>query len=206
MPAHPRPLEVKTPKRKKDGWTDAQWAFPQRLVDLARERGWSRKRIEAIAQVSQATVSRWISYKAQQPDVEALKRLEKAGEKPLGWLLRDPSDETSPLTDGVSTQLGDRLLRLGLNDELVTLTDEELGVVERFRPEVRKAILGIVHVYDVPLERAAAIASEAVKAEPHMLGNPSGNAPFWFERMARKIPDRKESGSFPSSSSIKIVK
>jgi hypothetical protein len=64
--------------------------------------------------------------------------------------------------------------------------------------------MGIVHVYDVPLERALQLAELVVGLEPGMVGHPSGDAPFWFERMARRVPPKKESGSFPSSSSIKI--
>lgn len=205
MPAHPSPLLAKPPKRRPPEWTNAQWAFPERLVDLAAEQRWTRKQIQKHAGVSQATVSRWLTYKAQQPDVTALKKLEKAAGKPIGWLLRDDDGADGPASVD-SAQLAARLLRLGLSGELTALSDEELGVVEKFRPEVRKAILGIVHVFDVPLERAAAIARDVVAKHHDMVGSPSGDAPFWFDRMARRVPELPESGSFPSSGSIKIPK
>jgi len=66
--------------------------------------------------------------------------------------------------------------------------------------------MGICHVYDVPLEAAAQVAKEAIAAEPHMLGNPSGDAAFWFHRIAPRALLKKGSGVFPSSSSIKISK
>jgi hypothetical protein len=199
-------LKAKPPKTRPAGWTDGQWQFPKRLEALGVECGWDPAEVQRIAQVSQATVSRWLAYKSKQPDPLAVKRLEIAAKRPPGWLLREPDEGTTAAASGVSTQLALRLVRAGLSNDLLTLSDEELGAVERFRPELRKAILGIVHVYDVPLERAAALADIAVGAEPSMVGHPSGDAPFWFERMARRVPPRKESGSFPSSGSIKIPK
>lgn len=204
MSAYSGPLKAKPPAKRPPGWSDGQWAFPQRLEDLGNSNGWDQARVAKIAGTKQGTVSRWLAYGSKQPDPLKLKKLEIAGKKPLGWLTRDPAEGIIDGGEGVSTQLAERLLRLGLNDELVALSDEELGVVERFRPEVRKAIMGICHVYDVPLEAAAQIAKEAIDSEPHMLGNPSGNAPFWFQRMAPLAVLRKGSGVFPSLGAIKI--
>lgn len=207
MPAYPKPLEAKQPKTRPPGFTDGAWAFPTRLADLAKKRGWYVKDLVRIADVNQGTVSKWLSYKVEQPDPAKVRRIEIEAKIPVGTLLQEPGDGIVTPRDVVLTQLEDWASRVGLNQSVVaTLTNDKLGAaMNQFSPEVRGAILGLVHLHRVPLARAIDIAKDVVKAAPRFPKNREPNELYWYSQMVPEVGRKKESGEFPSSSHIKLV-
>ncbi len=194
------------PKVRPPGFPDGAWEFPARLVEKAKRRGWFQSDIAEAAEVKQGTVSRWLNYKVQQPDLVAVRKLEKKLGVSVGSLLKDPEDGITTPRDAVLEQLESWAARLGVHDSVVaTLTDERLGAaMKQFSPQVRGAILGLVHLHRVPLPRAIDIAKQVVREHGRVPRGREPNELYWFSLF---VPEagKKESGEFPSSSHIKIV-
>lgn len=207
MPAHPNPLKAKPPKHRPPGFSEGAWAFPQRLADLANKHDWYVKDIVQIAGVNQGTVSKWLAYKVEQPDPLKVRLIELKARIPVGSLLREPNDGIVTPRDVVSTQLEDWAIRLGIDQTVVaTLTDEKLGAaMKQFSPQVRGAILGLVHLHRVPLPRAIDIAQRVLKAAPRFPRSREPNELYWYSQMVPEVGTKKESGEFPSSGHIKIA-
>jgi len=209
MPAHAGPLKAKPPKKRDPRFSDGCWEFPKRLEKLAGKWGWKQADVSRIAGISQTTVSRWMTYKVFVPDRAAVRKLELKGGVAVGSLLSEPAD--APKADGSLdlTKLRALLDRLGLDDTVISaLKDEALGSrMNRFEVNVRRAILGLVHVHGVNLERAADIADEVLRENPKYANDPDLDPSYWFGKMATKVSSlsgKKESGSYPSLSSIKL--
>jgi transcriptional regulator with XRE-family HTH domain len=207
VPNVSKPLKAKPPKVRPPGFTDGAWAFPARLADLANKRGWYAKDIVRIADVTQGTVSKWIRYMVEQPDPAKVRRIEIEAKIPVGTLLREPGDGIVTPRDVVSTQLEEWAFRVGIDQSVVaTLNDEKLGAaMNQFSPQVRGAILGLVHLHRVPLQRAIDIARGVVKTAPKFPKSREPNELYWYSQMVPLVGTKKESGEFPSSSHIKIA-
>ncbi len=95
--------------------------------------------------------------------------------------------------------------RFGLPvNDLVTLAGEGGGVaMDRFKPNVRQAVLGLVHLLGYPIEAVCRAAEEAFgPKQPEDDAEPEELA----AKIRRKLPPRPPSGTFPSSApKIKIT-
>lgn len=191
-----------------DGFTPGTRAFPERLARLAAEMKWSRALIAKHAKVDAGTVSKWLNYKVAQPERAPLARLEKAAGWPPNSLTADPDmGNVAPGADVVQ-QLKDWASRIGLDQSVVgTFADEEIGAtMRRFRPEIQRAILGLVHVYGLSLEQSVRHAERVVAAKAADVGAPHATAQWWFAELADTRPRHHESGTHPSSGRIQIAK
>jgi len=87
--------------------------------------------------------------------------------------------------------------RFGLPvNDLVSLAGEGGGVMDDLKPNVRKAVLGLVHLLGYPIETVCKAAEEAFAAKP-----PEDDAEpeELAAKIRRKLPPRPPSGTFPSS-------
>jgi transcriptional regulator with XRE-family HTH domain len=202
----PKPVRAQTPKVRPPGFTDGAWEFPIRLARLANRKGWFVKDLMRISGLQQPALSKWRRHQVAEPDRMAVRAIEIEAKIPVGELLKEPEDGTQPPRDVVVTQLEEWADRLGLDESLVgTLTNDQLSMaLGQFNRQIRGAILGLVHVHRVPLDRALAIAQRVRKEHPRMVNSPDGTELYWFGLMALEA-GRKESGQFPSSGHIKLV-
>jgi transcriptional regulator with XRE-family HTH domain len=84
---------------------------------------------------------------------------------------------------------------LPVND-LVELAGEGDGVLDGLKPNVRKAVLGLVHLLGYPIETVCEAASRAFEAKaPEEDAEPEELA----AKIRRKLPPRPPSGTHPSS-------
>lgn len=94
--------------------------------------------------------------------------------------------------------------RVGLPiDDLVTLASDGGGVMDDLKPNVRKAVLGLVHLLGYPIETVCKAANEALSAKP---AEEDEEPEELAARIRRKLPPRPPSGTHPSSApKIKIT-
>jgi transcriptional regulator with XRE-family HTH domain len=206
VPPRPGPLKADRPKKRPAGFSQAAYEFPLQLARIGNEHGWTVPDLVEITGLSQGTISKWLNCKVPNPDPRAVGKIEAKAGLPIGSLLLDPSAGIITHRDVVLEQLEAWAARLGIDESVVaTLTDEKLGAaLKRFTREIRGAILGLVHVHRVPLERALVIAEVVRNAHPRMVKSPDGNELYWFSLMVAEV-GKKVSGEFPSSSHIKLV-
>jgi len=87
--------------------------------------------------------------------------------------------------------------RFGLPvNDLVTLAGEGGGVMDGFKPNVRQAVLGLVHLLGYPIETVCLAAEEAFGSKQPDLDTPPEELAV---RIRGKLPPRPPSGTFPSS-------
>lgn len=206
MPPRPGRLKADRPKKRPAGFSEAAYEFPVQLERIGNKHGWTVPDLVGITGVSQGTISKWLHCKVPNPDARAVGRFEAKAGLPIGSLLLEAGEGIVTPRDVVLEQLEDWAARLGMDESLVaTLTDEKLGAaLKQFNRQIRGAILGLVHVHRVPIERALIIADAVRKAHPRMVKSPDGDELYWFGLMAAEA-GKKESGQFPSSGHIKIV-
>lgn len=208
MPPRPQPVETGKEPDSWEGFTPGTREFPARLVRMATEQKWSRAAIAKKADVNTGTVSKWLNYKVAQPDRAPLARLEKAA----GWapnsLTADPEKGTTSGAANVLQQLKDWAGRMGLDQSVVgTFANQELGAaMQRFRPEIQRAVLGLVHVYGLSLEQATKHAARFVIDHSADVGAKHATPQWWFTQMADSRPRHQESGTHPSHGAIKTAK
>lgn len=198
MPKGARPL----------GFSDGAWAFPERLAKLANRKGWFVNDIVEIAKVQQSTIWKWLHYQSAKPNPAAVRKIELKAGVPVGSLLQDPADGINPPANAVTSQLEEWADRVGLDESVVgVLTNDQLAAeLKRFNRQLRGAILGIVHVYRIPLPRAIAIADDVRKARLSMVKSEHGTELYWFTEMSGPAAAwKKASGEFPSQSNLKVV-
>ncbi len=202
-----KPVKAQTPKVRPPGFTDGAWEFPIRLARLANRKGWFVSDLAQISGVGQPTLSKWLRHQVAEPDRKAVRKIEIEAKIPVGDLLKEPDDGIVTPRDVVSTQLEDWASRMGIDQTVVaTLTDEKLGAaMKQFTPQVRGAILGLVHLHRVPLARAIDIAKAVVKAAPRYPRSREPNELYWYSQMVPEVGNKKESGEYPSSGHIKLV-
>lgn len=208
MPAGPLPVATGKPPADWEGFTLGTRLFPERVVQLAKEKNWSRADLAKHADVNQGTISKWLNYKVAQPERASVGRLEKKAGLPDGHLTRDPEKGTASIEQRDTQRLKDWATRIGIDETITaTLGDQELGAAMLgFRPEIQRAILGLVHVYGMPLEQAAKHAAAFVKDHDTDVGAKHATAQWWFRELADTRPRHQESGTHPSSGSIKTAR
>jgi transcriptional regulator with XRE-family HTH domain len=205
--AHPKPLKAKrpAPPRKKN-CPERVWNFPLALEQLSHEHKFFQKDVAKAAGVDQGTVSRWLSYSGLDgiPAATILEAEEKLG-LPPGSLL--PAGIT--MTDPVVPKLAEVM---GLSVDLLSeLQSREAGErMNTLSDEVRRAALGVAHVYGITLEYSVSLATELVNK--HNLSAKKSRelgAPFWFDQIRGKIritdDESVESGTHPSAGKISIA-
>ena len=202
------PVVPGEPPESWEGFTPGTRAFPERLARLALEKKWSRALIAKHAKVDAGTVSKWLNYKVAQPERAPLARLEKAAGWPPNSLTADPEKGTTSDAANVLQQLKDWAGRMGLDPSVVgTFTNEELGAaMQRFRPEIQRAVLGLVHVYGLSLEQSIKHAERVVAERAAYVGAKHATSQWWFSELADTRPRHHESGTHPSSGRIQIAK
>ncbi len=177
------------------------WLAPVRIAGHGRERNLGRQEIAELAGVSASTVSRWISRKIS-PDAASLSRLELGLKLPAGALTADPTqlgNTASPIS------VIDSALVLGLDQTVVDALFGGPGAREmRELPEdLRRAVLGAVHLLGYPLEMATKAARIALDRQP---AGVVLDADTWFASMRVILNSMGPpgSGSFPSYGQIKV--
>lgn len=92
--------------------------------------------------------------------------------------------------------------RIGLPvDVVVTLSGETCGEMDELKPNVRKAVMGLVHLLGYPIETVVKAATEALEGRGDMGLEPEALASI----IRPKLPHRPPSGTHPSSSKIKLT-
>lgn len=204
MAAHPKPLKSKTPAPpRKKNTPERMWRFPLALEKLSEEHGFFQRDVAKHAKVDQGTVSRWLAYKGLDGIPAATILAAEEGLKlpagsllPVGITLSDPGVPKLAESIGLSEAL------------LVELQSGEVGErMNSLREEVRKAVLGVAHVYGITLEHSVRLAERSVQkhrfspAKSRELG-----APFWFNEIRDSIEKKTdESGTHPSAGKIRIA-
>lgn len=135
--------------------------------------------------VSQSAVTQWT--KNNRPSHGSARGIfELAGRHPDEW--RDGAQSLEP------TQLEKLARRLALSSELVTeiVAGAAGAEMDELSVELRRAVLGVVHVLGYPLETAIRAARALAKKHP---GDDS--PAVWFERLRGELPQRPPSGTHP---------
>ena len=201
MPARPMPLELTKPDKRPADVTDGAWMFPERLLTFGSALRKSREELAALAGVNPSTITRWLQYKGLGGiNRVAVEKLETGLLLPRGTLLATPDQhgKTQPLAS-----VADAAVALGLDGTVIEALlgggktgDEmkDLGV------DLRRAILGAVHLLGYPLESAIPAARKAHAKNP----TAELSAESWLAAMREFLPQRPASGTFPSSSKIKL--
>lgn len=120
----------------------------------------------------------------------------------LGYLDGEITQlELASIRDGKRAPRRRELLRLservGLSvSELVTLAGESGGAMDDFKPNVRKAVLGLVHLLGYPIETVTKAAELAFQDKPP---EEDAEPEELAAKIRRKLPARPPSGTHPSS-------
>lgn len=204
MPARPMPVEPEEkPASKPEGLPDGVWLFPEKLAALATVKEVGRQEIAKLAGVTAGTVSRWLHWQGLGAiKAPAICRLEEALDVPTGTLLGRPGERRN---GGDVVALIAAAAVLGLD---LTVAAELTGggamalEMKDFGNELKRAVLGAVHLLGHPLEVAVPAAHKALKKT-----GPAGdtlNAEAWLGAMREFLPPRPASGTFPSSGKIQL--
>lgn len=189
------------PPERPAGIPDAIWAFPETLATLSRAYGFFQKDVARAARVTQSAVSRWINYDSLERLAAAkIIMIEKGLGLPLGVLLPQSAPEDSEA-------LKKRAVEIGIVPTVVVALGDKLAgeTMQAFSEEVRRAILGVVHVYGYTLEQAASAAQRVWGKEKPMLR--AGLQPSdWYNRIRDELSgsSTSQSGTYPQSDKIKI--
>ena len=175
--------------------------FPERLVSLGLRDQKTREQIAEMAGRHPSQVGRWFSYKGlQELAVSAVIGLENGFRLAPGTLLSPYSIELGcgtlvldASTTGEAMGVAPSVMR--------ALTSGSGARMSEFGIGLRRAILGAVHLMGLPLETVLK-AAEAAHAK---VGAADLQPEAWLGEMRPYLEGKKtESGTFPSSSSIKI--
>lgn len=170
-----------------------------------RDTNTKQPALARLCKVSQPTISGWLT-KTNPIDSNA-RLLARVIGQPENFWRDDYVPEVAPtLEQGIDLRrFGKIAKRIGLADDVALILQggNEAGMraIESFPEEVRRAILGVVHVLGYPLESAQQAAREAL-AEYE-----GGNIPpeAWFSMIRAHLPKRPPSGTHPSSGSMKVA-
>src|SRR6478736_1898260 len=201
MPAKPTHLKPLTPAPKRPaGIPDPVWALPTTLALLSQEHDFYQKDVANAANVDQSTVSRWLNYQGL-VELAATKilRIERGLNLPTGALL--------PQADPQTLSVRDAAIALGIAPSVVlALGDLKAGErMKAFTPEASRAIMGIVHVYQLTLDQAATIAQRVSEDLGALARSKAMDAPTWYDRMRRIAESAaSESGQHPRVGKIDV--
>jgi transcriptional regulator with XRE-family HTH domain len=98
--------------------------------------------------------------------------------------------------------IDERSVALGAHNDLVVnlVSETATGAEMQTLPvAMRKAVIGFVHVYDAPIDKAVVLAKQLVEKYGR-----NEDPPFWFERLAARWKELPESGMRFTPPQIKI--
>jgi transcriptional regulator with XRE-family HTH domain len=171
------------------------WLAPVRIAQYGKARKLGRQEIGELAGVGASTVSRWLSRKVS-PDAASLARLELGLKLPNGTLTADPTQLGNTASP---TSVVDSALLLGLDQTVVDALFGGPGAREmrELTENLKKAVLGAVHLLGYPLETATAAARMARDKQP---AGVELSADTWFNEMRAifALLGPPGSGSFPA--------
>ncbi len=180
MANKPKPLKaIDPPPPRPSGIPDRLWLLPLALQQFSKERGFFQKDAAKAADVDQSQISRWLQYRqlggipaATIVNLEDGLGLEPGSLLPRGITLSDPGVSRLAATLGIDAKL------------LQALKAKEFGAaMESYPHEARKAIMGVVHVYDATVEKASAVVHTLMQHK-----NTKGwSAATWFSEMRDEL-------------------
>lgn len=196
-----RHLKLTPPKHRPTGIPDHIWALPARLVAISEERNLYQEDFASAAGVDQSTVARWLQYKGlSRFSTPTLLRLEAGLKLEAGTLLPRGNSLSDPDVSRLATTLG-------IDQGLLSKLKENGAVLNGYPQAARKAMMGVVHVYGVTIERAIEAVDEVI-AKFGKTATRSFDAPMWFDAMRPQVVrvPTDESGTHPSDGKILIAK
>lgn len=146
--------------------------------------------------VEGSAVTQWKS-KNKPSEANAREVFRLAGLPPDGW-----RDDSQSLSENEMQRL---FRRLALATELLQLVPQEgeLGqAMDGLTDEVRRAVLGVMHVLGYPLEEALKMAHRAMNKHPQADFSPE----TWFTLIRSEFHGRPPSGTLPTVRPLEIVK
>lgn len=192
-------LEVTKPPEKPPGVPDSIWLFPDRLAELGNQRGVGRVALAKMAGVHQSTVTRWLQGQGLKGvAAKHLAALEAGLNVPSGTLAARNGGAAAPATAATT----EAARRLGLDATVIAaLIETARGRgLDDLSEELRRAILGVVHLLGYPLEIATVAARRAKQSLPR---GANLTAEAWFALVRSKLPPKPASGTFPSTVEMK---
>lgn len=195
---HRKSLDVADAEKPADV-PESLWRSVPEMVRVAKGRGWGRPEIATAAGVRETQVSKWIARK-NTPELGSVQRFESFADLQPGSLTRLPGELGKKVTPQAVL---DAATAIGLDPTVVDhLAGKTVPEVAELTEDVRRAVLGVVHILGYSLEVAAKAGRQAQKENPGLKATPSA----WIEFM-RPILEKMGppgSGTFPSSGKIKL--
>ena len=180
--------------------------FPERLVELGnRHEMETRKQIAEIAGRHPSQVGRWLKYEGLGDlAASALIGLENGFGLTPGTLLSPYPIELRSNTSVVDVLRAAEAM--GIAQSVArALSDGSGETMREFAVELKHAVLGAVHLLGFPLESASRAAQEALSERLASHGSAEGlSAEMWLTALRPYLRGKPESGTYPSSSKIKI--
>lgn len=177
----------------------ALWIAVERMSEYGKARGLGRPELAKLAGVRTETVSKWLA-RVNTPDLAPVMRFEVSAKLESGSMTRLPGELGKKLTPDYILAAASSL---GLDQSILdALAGDTMPETAEFSGEMKRAVLGVVHILGYPLEIAAKAARQAQKENPGLKKSPA----VWIEIM-RPILDKfgpPGSGTFPSSANIKL--
>lgn len=171
MPAKPQPVTVEEilkakPERRPAATPEGVWLFPERLALVAEARGLSRQEIASKAHATPGTITRWFQFEG----LEALKAplvcwLEEGLGLPPGTFLGSPKWRNPSGKAADVLAVTDMAMRLGLDKSIIAELSgggPMVNEMQGFGDNLKRAVLGAVHLLGYPLEAAVPAAKRAL--------------------------------------------
>jgi hypothetical protein len=179
--------------------SEALWRAVPEMARIAKGRGWGRPEIATAAGVRETQVSKWIARK-NTPEFGPVQRFEAyAGLEP-GSLTRLPGELGKKVTPQAVLDAAEAV---GLDPTVIDhLAGKTVSEVAELTDDVKRAVLGVVHILGYSLEMAAKAGRQAQKEHPGLEASPSAWIEFMRPILAKLGPPG--SGTFPSSGKIKL--
>jgi len=171
MPAKPLPVTVteilrSKPDQRPEDTPEGVWLFPERLGLVAESRGLSRQELAKNAHTTPGTITRWFQYEG----LEGLKApfvawLEEELRLPPGTLIGSPKWRNPSGKAADVLAVTDMAMRLGLDKSIIAELSgggPMVNEMQGFGDNLKRAVLGAVHLLGYPLEVAVPAAKRAL--------------------------------------------
>lgn len=197
-----KPLRLEPPPFRDPSIPEEIWRLPERIRDLGLQHGKTREEIAAMAGRNPSALTHWFRYEGlMKLGVDAIVGIEKGFGLLPGTLLAN-----RPISGNVrdATRVADTGLALGLDESVVRAMLDGSGetMTVEFGEELKRAVLGAVHVLGYSLEDAVAaarVAASRIGARTPL------TAESWLGELRAHLPKKPGSGTFPSSGKIKLL-
>lgn len=196
-----KPLKVERPEKLDPDLPEALHQFPERLVTLGLAAGKTREAIAATVGVNPSTVGRWLKFDGLIGlAASTIIRLENALGARQGSLMFGAGDGAGNTNDTLGVI--EAAVAMGFDASVRRgLLDGSAKQMIEFGENLRRAVLGVVHMFGYPLEVAIPAAREvAAKQQAGADMSPES----WAVLIRERIKDKPGSGTFPSSGNIKL--